>query len=376
MRGNPRARRAEEFHALLSDDQGAAGGADADLLELVAALRSVPPVSADPAFVSSLRTQLVAAAEREPARVAAASVDSEVAARLTPRQRRGARDRRLAAVVGGFAVVSATGSMAMASQSALPGDALYPVKRAIENAQTNLKSDAPAKADSLLSHAESRLDEAQKLAARGAGGDIIADTLEDFTEQASQASEFALDDYASSGDTDVVTDLRAFVADSMDVLGGLGPVVPSSVRPTLITASQTLRQIDAAAWEACPSCAGGDVTEVPEFATQRLSAVLDGGAPLLPASVTPASPTTPVVPPVTPPTTTQPDSTGDAPAAPTKPNNPLDEVNKTIDDVTQGVKDGVDGVTDPGGDPSQPPTTITGTLVDGVTGILGSLLGK
>ena len=63
MRGNAWSRGAEEFDALVS---GRAGDteAHAELLELVAALRAVPPVSARPEFVSSLRTQLVAAAER------------------------------------------------------------------------------------------------------------------------------------------------------------------------------------------------------------------------------------------------------------------------------------------------------------------------
>ncbi|UUW91691.1 DUF5667 domain-containing protein [Pimelobacter simplex] len=196
MRGNAGARGAEEFDALIS---GRAGDheAYADLLELVASLREVPPVEARPDFVSSLRTQLVAAAEREPARA-----DEALAVRLTPRQRRGARERRVAALVGGFAVVAATGSMAMASQDALPGDVLYPVKRAIENAQTNLQGNGASKAETLIAHAESRLTEVQKLTARGADEDAVSSTLQDFTDQAKQASELALDDYATTGKPD------------------------------------------------------------------------------------------------------------------------------------------------------------------------------
>lgn len=197
MRGNGWSRGAEEFDALVSGrGEGLAAGDEtqAELLELVAALRAVPPATARPEFVTSLRAQLVTAAEREPARA-----EEALAVRLTPRQRRGSRERRLAAVIGGFAVVSATGSMAMAAQDALPGDVLYPVKRAIENAQTNLQPDGAAKAEALRSHAESRLDEFRSLVARDASADAISETLQDFTEQARQASEFALDDYAATG---------------------------------------------------------------------------------------------------------------------------------------------------------------------------------
>ncbi|WGY02626.1 DUF5667 domain-containing protein [Nocardioides sp. QY071] len=376
MRGNAWSRGAEEFDALVS---GRAGDSEAhaELLELVAALRAVPPVTARPEFVSSLRTQLVAAAEREPARA-----EHALAVHLTPRQRRGSRERRLAAVIGGFAVVSATGSMAMASQDALPGDVLYPVKRAIENAQTNLQPDGAAKADALISHAEARLDELQSLVARDRSADEVNATLQDFTDQARQASEFALDDYTATGKADRIADLRAFAGDSMDALAALGPIVPSDSRSLLITATQTIRQIDAAAWEACPSCAEGAVAEVPDFATLPLSAVLSGNVT---ASVTDAAPlttkkkdkapqttatpgaTAPQVPPVLPPI--------ELPSVPnpTKSPKPLGE---TVDNVTKGLTGtlGIDGgsqttdgtTTDPG---------LVPNLVDGVTGILGGLLG-
>lgn len=368
MRGNAWSRRAEEFDALVAGKSGAAEG-DRELLDLVAALRSVEPVSARPDFVASLRTQLVAAAEREPARA-----EEALAVRLTPRQRRGSRERRLAALVGGFAVVSATGSMAMASQSALPGDVLYPVKRAIENAETNLQPDGASKAEALLAHAESRLDEVRELTARNGDAESISSTLQDFTDQTEQASEFTLDDYAATGNADRIVELRAFAADSMDVLGALGPVVPAESRPILITATQTVRQVDIAAWEACAECAGGDIAQIPDFALQSsLSDVLNGTVPTI-ASVTkpdpkPAKPrqestATPETPAETPTSVPSPPST-----------NPTDKpttiIGDAIDDVTDGVKDGLGGGSTTTDDDD---TTLTGTLIDGVGGLLGGLL--
>lgn len=366
MRGNAWSRGAEEFDALVSGRAGD-GAAHEELLELVAALRSVPPVTARPEFVTSLRTQLVAAAERAPA-----VVQDDLAARLTPRQRRGSRERRIAALVGGFAVVSATGSMAMAAQGALPGDVLYPVKRAIENAQTNLQSDGASKADTLLSHAEARLEEVQELTARDADSDVIASTLQDFTDQTTQASELALDDFSETGKTDSIADLRAFAADSMDVLGTLGQLVPEDLRSPLITATQTVRQVDAAAWEACPTCADGGVAELPDIeALADVMAVLSGDSVPDQGAET-AKPD--VIKPVK--TPGQQATGGVAPSDAPTTSGPVDEITKkvggAIDDITKGVGGG-------GGDPTDGPTsgttdTVIGNVLDGLGGVLGGLL--
>lgn len=365
MRGNAWSRGAEEFDAAVSGRAGATH-TNAELLELVAALRAVPPVEARPEFVSSLRSQLVAAAERAPAQA-----EQDLAARLTPRQRRGSRERRLAAVVGGFAVVSASGSMAMAAQDALPGEVLYPVKRAMENAQTNLQPDGASKADTLLSHAQARLDEVQELTARGADAEVISSTLQDFTDQTEQASELTLDDYATTGETDPVAALRAFASDSMDVLGALGPIVPEDSRSILITATQTVRQVDLAAWEACPTCADGDVTELPDFALQQLSAVLSGEIPGQASVTRPTGETKPKQAPIE-----EPVSGEEAPTdLPTILPTDSPDLGKTVDDVTDPIVGGgsTDEPTDaPTTDGSQ--TTLTGTLVGGLDGILGGLL--
>ncbi len=257
-------RRADEFDALLSAPARTSdtAAAYADLLELVGALRAEPAVSARPEFVADLRSRLVVEAARQ-----ARPVDDAVRLRLTPQQRHGARERRLATVLGGFAIVAASGSMAMASQAALPGDVLYPVKRAIENADTNLQSDDAAKAETLIAHARGRLDEAQQLTAEGADAATVAETLQDFTDQANQAADLALDDYAETGNQDTIGDLRSFNQQSMGELDALGDVVPADARPALITAAQSVRQTDSAAFHVCPTCGEGNVTQLPEFAS-------------------------------------------------------------------------------------------------------------
>jgi hypothetical protein len=262
-------RRADEFDALLSsaaNRDDAVAGEYGELLELVGALRSLPEVHARPEFVTDLRSHLVAAAAEQPARV----VDDATAARLTPRQRSSSRERRLATVLGGFAVVAATGSMAMASQGALPGDTLYPIKRAIENARTNLQSDDAARSETLLAHAEQRLREAEALSARDGDPAEISRALQDFSDQANQAAELALDDYTENGDAAPVDRLREFTDSSMGRLEGLGDRIPRDARPALITAAQTVRNADTAAIQLCPTCGEGGVAQLPEFAAGAL----------------------------------------------------------------------------------------------------------
>ncbi|RHW26633.1 hypothetical protein D0Z08_12740 [Nocardioides immobilis] len=266
-------RRADEFDALLSGHAPARHNATAyvDLLEVVGALQTVPTVTARPDFVSDLRSQLMVEAARQ-----ARPVDDALRLRLTPQQRNGVRERRMATVLGGFAIVAASGSMAMASQAALPGEVLYPVKRAIENAHTNLQSGDAAKAETLIAHAEQRLQEAKQLTAEGADASIVAETLQDFTEQSNQATELALDDYAATGDQTAIGELRTFTARSMGDLDALGDVVPADARAALITAAQSVAQADTAAFQVCPTCGEGGVTELPEFATAPMALVTDG----------------------------------------------------------------------------------------------------
>ena len=84
--------------------------------------------------------------------------------------------------------------MSFASQSALPGDALYPVKRAIENAQTGLSS-GDDKTEGILGNASARLDEVAALSDRGtAESDTqVPGTIHDFTEQAQEGARRAVE---------------------------------------------------------------------------------------------------------------------------------------------------------------------------------------
>jgi hypothetical protein len=164
--------------------------------------------------------------------------------------------------------------MAVAAQTALPGDSLYPVKRAIEDARTGLTTDDAAQGTRLLANARGRLVEVDQLAGGSSRSRdaAVADTLTSFDEQATEASEILLDAYAESGDEQVITSLRSFTASSLDRLALLERTIPDSARDELVTAGNTLAEIDARAATACPACGGG-VGTLPPF---LLSAAVPG----------------------------------------------------------------------------------------------------
>lgn len=252
-------RRAEEFQRLV-EGTSTRVPRDATLagcLDLVSQLRGVDPVEPRAEFTASLREQLMSAADT----LLLPSADTQ---RLTLPPRRSARDRRIAAVVGGFAIVGASTSLAVAATSALPGEMLYPLKRAMESAETGIALSDDAKGATLLANATDRLAEASELSRTGGLGDasMVAETLTTFSSQAMTASDLLLNDYEETGNEGSIEELRSFTSSSLDTLVELEAILPEEARDELVQAAQVLGDIDAAASRACPDCAGG-ITQIP-----------------------------------------------------------------------------------------------------------------
>jgi hypothetical protein len=285
-------RRADELEQLLSRSSAATAAGDgpeqyADLLALVGALRATPAPAPRAAFSSDLRERLMVAAES----ALAPDPVEQGAPRRQPTARRSPRERRLATAVGGFAIVSATASMAVAAQSSLPGDTLYPLKRAIENAQTGVQSDADGRGTSLLDNAAGRLDEVDALSRSGEDdAEVIVTTLEDFVAQASEASDLLLGDFSSTGEPSSIEELRSFTADSMGALTTLQGIIPDDARASLISATQIVNAIDVQAQALCPACTDLPLIEAPVFATRAAASLLDDAlAPVLDAVLPPVA---------------------------------------------------------------------------------------
>lgn len=257
-------RRAEEFDAALSRPLTERDAQKfAELLAVVRDLRAIPEPAPRAEFVSDLRLRLMAEADTALLPQAARPLTA-VEQRLVLPARPSRRDRRLATVLGAAALIGATTSMAVAAQTALPGESLYAVKRALENAQTGIARGDTAKGEVLLANARGRLDEVRELAERGGPASVSAveSTLEAFSDQAGEASDMLLAAYDQTGDEAVIAELRSFAGSSMDRLSELESSVPASAREELVAAGERLADIDRQASRQCPSC-GGEATSIP-----------------------------------------------------------------------------------------------------------------
>ena len=137
---------------------------DPAVRELVTALATLPSPAPRPHFRAELRAQLVAVTPRlvaEGREEAAAAASRRSGKRARPHLRIAAAVRIAVATLAVCAVL--LGGAVWLSRSALPGDALYGLKRASENAQLALAADSQQRAADLLSFAKTRADEVSEL---------------------------------------------------------------------------------------------------------------------------------------------------------------------------------------------------------------------
>jgi hypothetical protein len=396
----PARRSAERFDSLVEGARHDADTSSADLLELVGALRSMPEPQARPEFVADLRGQLMVAARAELVVPAPGSRD-DVAARLTIAPRRTHRERRVGVALGAVAIIGATTSMAIASQSALPGDPLYPIKRAIENTQAGVRVSDDAKGETILDNASGRLDEVAELTS-GSDPDagLVTSTLNTFSDQATQAADLLMSDFEQNGHEESIQSLQTFTAQSMDVLGSLEQSIPASAEDALLNAAQVLFTIDAAADQVCPDCGAGITSIPPQLVASGTTAIDDAVQDLaggeLPGTVAPSTDGNQVP---------ADSGTGGRPSTLNPPDNPVSIPPTTVDpsdtvdpnEVASGLDDlvpsagtntngGGNGGGNGGKNKPKPPvdlTPVTNTVndvvngvVDGVNDVLNGLSGK
>ncbi|SFC21179.1 hypothetical protein SAMN04487968_104258 [Nocardioides terrae] len=355
-------RRAEQFDALLDGRLTEAPSAQlASLLALADGLRAVPQLAPRAEFTASLRERLMAEA---PTALAVTAPDgaSDANSRLSvghhaPGKPR--RERRLAVALAAVSIVGATGTSAVASQGALPGDTLYPVKRLVEDVRTTLAMGETAKADVLLSQARTRLEELRGLGERDDVDEAaVKRTIEDFAQDADGASTILLADYADHRDEQAIGKLRTFTAQGATALSELADLLPEGVHGALAEATDAILGIDHSAAEACPACGGG-ITELPSTLVDLLAATqasLDqaASAPQKPGNGAKPADAVPAVP---------------APSAGTLPGHVTDPL-KTRPGTKSGPGAGVL--------PTAPPTSLgdgVGQVGDGVGGAVGGVGG-
>jgi len=257
--------RAEELAALVDGStplREATSPATERLVGVVQLLRAAgdePGSRPRDAFAVELRELLMAEASTVLTR--------ENAGLALPARPRGTRERRLVAVATAAVLLGGTAGMATAAQSALPGQALYPVKRGIEKAQTQLSLSTEGRGRDLLKQADDRLLEAQALLAEDSATDTprVPGTLDDFVGSAGRGADLLLASYQDSRDPATVAAVRSFAATALDRISAMSSTAPSEAQPGLRDAALALRRIDARARGLCDAC-----SDLPTLAVPRV----------------------------------------------------------------------------------------------------------
>jgi hypothetical protein len=223
-------RRAERFAQLLEEAAGRRrqhrhSPLDQGLIDLVSLrhrLVAVPAPEIDPEFRAGLRAMLVATAEREGIGI---SAQTDEPAGRTFAFPRGPRART--AVVTGVAVGAvAFAGMSAASDSAMPGDPLYGVKRSTERAQLALASSDVGRGYLHLGFAQARLAEARMLESTG----DLARVLDDMDRDTNQGVRLLTTAAASQQDRSALDVIDEFVAGQRRQLQALADEVAGADR--------------------------------------------------------------------------------------------------------------------------------------------------
>jgi Domain of unknown function (DUF5667) len=233
-------RRAREFAELLEGSRVAAGHELEPLVALSATLlpeQFIPDIRPRAEFRASLRDSLIAeAAARRPAPGVAES-----------REQPPARQHRIVKIVATGVLASLVGGVGVAAASthALPGDALYGLKRDLESAQLRFDHSDLSRGRDLLDQANNRLSETEQLASSEDSRSPettarIAATIADL-DAATRAGADALNaSYADTGNVEPLVELHRFVVNQQERLADLSTLLSPAQQALLSPISDLL----------------------------------------------------------------------------------------------------------------------------------------
>jgi len=258
MRGIVSARRrADEFEAGVETGtvSSSAPSETRALVDLVQQIRTIDTVETRADFAADLRTRLLAAA---PAFLTLDETAS-ASAPVSVRDRRTTPARRaLSAAAAACIVVGGGVGVAAASQTALPGESLYPVKRGIERLEVSTAGSPAGRGQEYLQQADHRLSEIEQLALTRpddyATPLLMRRALDDFSTAARDGGDSLMTAYREDGSDGSIGDLRQFAEESSRRLDAMMPLLPGDLRDELVAAAESLSTLDSAARRLCPTC--------------------------------------------------------------------------------------------------------------------------
>jgi hypothetical protein len=252
------ARRDAEAFARAVDGHGEVADRYSDLLTCVDVLRDqeIPAPRND--FVADLRMRLMDAADTLLLPADAKLAPVVPIRTVAPANR---RQRRISIAAAAFVVIGGTAGVAAAAESALPGDALYPLKRGIESAQVSLNASDSGKGQDLLRAANTRLDEVDGLMAQDESASEITHTLSSFERSAADGADLLFVAYQRDGDPDDIARLRTMLGSQLTKLDTLATDAPTGAQPAFDSAKQLLSDLDQQASVLCSDCGPGGISD-------------------------------------------------------------------------------------------------------------------
>lgn len=236
----------------------------ATAVELVGRLRTAGAVAPRPEFTAELRHRLLEqAAARAATTPTVVRSGLEASDELPPREDDasvtdiGHRQRRRISLVASTAALVLLGGgigSAAAAQQAMPGDALYGMKRGIENVSTNVSVGDDSRGRRELGHAMTRLAEVDALLKDGGDVETINRTLDDFSVQARRGVSRLVAAYQQNEDKSAIVAVTTFITDARQALADLAPRLPAESLKQAVQALATIGQLADHAAGACTDC--------------------------------------------------------------------------------------------------------------------------
>lgn len=283
-------RAAERFQRALEGERVTDADLEA-LLQTSRALSSVPLAGAAPRedFVLALRERLMAEAEQMPS-------PSPAAAKAAAGRRAAARSAPVVVVVGrGFprvlagaaaSVVAVGAIVGVASRSAIPGSALYPVKGWLDSVAVQMAGSDYDRGLTHLSQAQEHISDARALTEQSnVDPQEYVDVLRSAVSSVRSGQRDLNTSFDATGNPQSLLAIRDFSARALPQVEALRPEVPATALPVLGELQALLADAESASLRRLAACA-------PTCATSTGAAVSPTDLPTLPGAAPSSGATT------------------------------------------------------------------------------------